>query len=68
MQESGIIAYTNEVVLVDYDVMAFPLNSEVFVEQNDATGYRYTPTFACDASKVTLVYGQMNETPGARMR
>ena len=28
----------------------------------------YSPTFASDGSQVSLVFGQMNETPGARMR
>ena len=28
----------------------------------------YHPNFFCDESSVILVFGQMNETPGARMR
>ena len=52
MQESGIITVSPS----DY----------VSDENNSET--HYDPSFASNGSEVVLVFGQMNETPGARMR
>lgn len=47
----------------DSSIISLSLNSP-----NDELGLMYQPLFAGGNSEVVLVFGQMNETPGARMR
>jgi F-type H+-transporting ATPase subunit beta len=55
MQESGIISITKQTYLSDKSFGA-------------TSNMSYDPYFSARGSQVALVFGQMNETPGARMR
>jgi F-type H+-transporting ATPase subunit beta len=58
MQDSGIVSFHTTIISNPHDVNAIDVNAN----------HMYQPLFAADQSHVVLVFGQMNETPGARMR
>jgi F-type H+-transporting ATPase subunit beta len=49
----------------DSGIIKFKLST---LELGNLSGLVYQPYFAADQSQVVLVFGQMNETPGSRMR
>jgi len=62
MKESNIISLTLNAVVEGTRQLAQVCNEE------QTKGIVYQPLFAANESQVVLVFGQMNETPGSRMR
>jgi F-type H+-transporting ATPase subunit beta len=64
MQDSGIISLQLPHSLSSYE----PLTEQSHIRDQSSQFFPYQPLFASQHSQVLLVFGQMNETPGSRMR
>jgi F-type H+-transporting ATPase subunit beta len=64
MQDSGIISLQLPHSLSSYE----PLAEQSHIRDQSSQFFPYQALFASQRSQVLLVFGQMNETPGSRMR